>query len=312
MKIFRSLDDIQKNDNCVLTTGTFDGVHLGHQSIIRTLHDSVSDQNECVTIVTFEPHPQFVVKSPQKNNLRLLTTIEEKIEILQNLNVDRIIIVPFDEQFAQLSSHEFIEKILVQRIGFKKIIIGYDHAFGKDRQGNLEILEQLSKKYNYSIVVLPPFAVNGEIISSTKIRNLLSKGDVESAAKYLGRNYRLAGEVITGEGRGRTINIPTANLKPLSRDKLIPKDGIYAVWAELENQKFKAVLYIGVKPTFAYYQQTIELHIFDFSGDLYGEIIEIEFRAKIRDDHHFDRIEKLIEQIEIDKQRTLQILTNEY
>jgi len=312
MKIFRSLDDVQKNDNCILTTGTFDGVHLGHQSIIRALHNSMSDQNECVTIVTFEPHPQFVVKSPPKNNLRLLTTIEEKISILQNLNVDRIIILPFDDKFAQLSSQEFIEKILVQQIGFKKIIIGHDHAFGKDRQGNIDILEQLSSKYNYSIVALPPFAVNGVIISSTKIRHLLSNGDVERAAEYLGRNYRLTGEVVKGEGRGRTLNIPTANLKPLSGDKLIPKDGIYAVWARLGNQKFKAVLYIGSKPTFSYHQQAIELHIFDFSGDLYGKILEIEFKAKIRDDYYFDHVDKLVEQIKIDKERSLKILIDEY
>lgn len=312
MKIYRSLDDVQKNDNCILTTGTFDGVHLGHQSIIRTLHNSKSHQNECVTIVTFEPHPQFVVKSPQKNNLKLLTTIEEKISILEDLNIDRIIILPFDKNFAQLSSKEFIEKILVKRIGFKKIIIGYDHAFGKDRQGNNEILELLSKRYHYSIVVLPPFSVNGVIISSTKIRHLLSSGDVERAAEFLGRNYRLSGEVVKGEGRGRTLNIPTANVKPLSSDKLIPKDGIYAVWAHQGDKKYKAVLYIGFKPTFSYHRQSIELHIFDFSGDLYGKIIDIEFKAKIRDDYHFDRIEKLIEQIEIDKQRTLQILTNAY
>jgi len=312
MRIFRSLDDVQRDDNCILTTGTFDGVHLGHQSIIKTLHKSVSHQNECVTIVTFEPHPQFVVKPPQKNNLRLLTTIEEKISILESLNIDRLIVLTFDEKLAQLSSQKFIENILVTRIGFKKIIIGYDHAFGKDRQGNYEILQRLSKKYNYSIIVLPALSVDDVIISSTQIRQLLSSGDVELAAKYLGRNYRLTGKVIKGEGRGRSLNIPTANLKPISTEKLIPEDGIYAVWARIERQQFKAVLYIGFKPTFAFKHRAIELHIFNFFGDLYGQIIEIEFKAKIRDDYHFDNVGKLIEQIENDKQKTLTILTNEY
>jgi len=312
MRIFRSLDDVQRDDNCILTTGTFDGVHLGHQSIIKTLHKSVSHQNECVTIVTFEPHPQFVVKPPQKNNLRLLTTIEEKISILESLNIDRLIVLTFDEKLAQLSSQKFIENILVTRIGFKKIIIGYDHAFGKDRQGNYEILQRLSKKYNYSIIVLPALSVDDVIISSTQIRQLLSSGDVELAAKYLGRNYRLTGKVIKGEGRGRSLNIPTANLKPISTEKLIPEDGIYAVWARIGRQQFKAVLYIGFKPTFAFKHRAIELHIFNFFGDLYGQIIEIEFKAKIRDDYHFDNVGKLIEQIENDKQKTLKILTNEY
>lgn len=311
MRIFRSLEDIHRDDCCILTTGTFDGIHLGHQSIIKSLHDSVSHDDECVTIVTFEPHPQFVVKSPKRNGLKLLTTIEEKISILEDLKIDRLIIISFDEKFAQLSSQEFIEKILVKRIGFKKIIIGYDHAFGKNRQGNYEILERLSKQYNYSIIVLPAFSLDGVIVSSTKIRKLLLIGDVELAAKYLGRNYRLTGKVIRGEGRGRTLNIPTANIEPISNEKLIPKDGIYAVWARLGDQNYKAVLYIGTKPTFAFNDRTIELHLFNFSGNLYGHTLEIEFKARIRDDYHFEKVEKLIKQIEHDKEKTLEILSKD-
>jgi len=308
MKIFRSLDEIRRNDNCVLTTGTFDGVHLGHQSIIETLIKSVYHQGECSTIVTFEPHPQFVVRSPKRDNLRLLTTIDEKISILERSKIDRLIILPFDQNFAQLSSEEFIENILIKKIGFNKIIIGYDHAFGKDRQGNYEILKELSKKYNYSITVMPPLSVDGVIVSSTGIRKLLGNGNVELAAKCLGRNYHLSGSVIRGEGRGKTLNIPTANIKPIAIEKLIPKDGVYAVWAKFENQKFKAVLYIGTKPTFFNKDRSIELHLFSFSGNLYGKKLEIEFKAKIRDDCYFEKVEKLIKQIEIDKQKTLEIL----
>lgn len=310
MKIFRNLDEIQRNDKCVLTTGTFDGVHLGHQSIIEALHKTVDQQNECITIVTFEPHPQFVVTPPKKDHLRLLTTIDEKISILQKLKIDRLIILPFDNDFAQLSSQEFIENILVKKIGFRKIVVGYDHAFGRHRQGNYLILEELSKEYNYSIIVMPPLAVDGVIISSTRIRKLLSNGEVQLAAKYLGRNYNLIGRVIKGQGRGRTLNIPTANIEPISSEKLIPKDGIYAVWARLGSKKLKAVLYIGLRPTFSHKDRTIELHLFDFSGNLYGHILEIEFIAKIRDDYQFDQIEKLVKQIEIDKKKTLEILTN--
>ena len=311
MKIFKSLDEIKRDDCCILTTGTFDGVHRGHQAIIKNLQYSVSQDNECVTIVTFEPHPQFVIKSPQKNGLKLLTTIEEKILILEDLKIDRLIIVPFTEKFAQLSSQQFIENILVKKIGFKKIVIGYDHAFGKNRQGNYEILEQLRQKYGYSIVVLSAFSLDGVIVSSTKIRKLLLTGKVELASKYLGRNYRLKGKVIRGEGRGRTFNIPTANIEPVSREKLIPKDGIYAAWARLGGQVYKAVLYIGTKPTFAFNRRTIELHIFNFSGNLYGQTLEIEFKTRIRDDFHFEHVEQLIKQVEKDKEKTLEILTNE-
>jgi len=308
MRIFTSLDDVKWDDNSILTTGTYDGVHLGHQSIIKALQNSVSADNECVTIVTFEPHPQFVIKSPKRNGLKVLTTIDEKIAILQNLKVDRLIVIPFDEKFAQLSSQEFIENILVKRIGFKKIIIGYDHAFGKNRQGNFEILDNLGKKYHYSITVLPAFSLDGVIVSSTKIRKLLSIGDVELAAKYLGRNYCLTGRVIKGEGRGRILKIPTANIEPMSSDKLIPRDGIYAALARIADRIYKAVLYIGTKPTFSFNNHVIELHILDFSGNLYGQALEIEFKARIRDDYHFEQVDKLIEQIEQDKSTTREIL----
>ncbi len=310
MRIFRNLDEVKKDDRCILTTGTYDGVHRGHQSIIKTLHDSVSHQKECVTVVTFEPHPQFVVKSPKRNGLKLLTTVDEKISILEDLKIDRLIILPFDENFAQLSSLEFIENILVKRIGFTKIIIGYDHAFGKNRQGNFEILERLSHQYNYSIIVCPAFSLDGVIISSTKIRKLLAIGDVELAAKYLGRNYRVTGKIVRGEGRGRTLNIPTANIAPISKEKLIPGDGIYAVRARWNAQIYKGVLYIGTKPTFDFNQHTIELHIFDFSENLYDQTIEVEFRAKLRDDRHFETAEQLVKQIKLDKKRALEILGN--
>ncbi len=310
MKIFRNLDDVEHKANCVLTTGTFDGVHLGHQSIIRTLHDYAKERGGNVTIITFEPHPQFVVNTAQKNGLRLLTTIEEKIDILQQFEIDRLIVIPFDTKFAQLSSSQFIEQILVKKIGFQTIVIGYDHAFGRDRQGNFEALDQLSHRYGYEIIVCPPFEMDGVIISSTKIRKLLASGDVEQAARYLGRNYRLTGSVVPGEGRGRTLNIPTANLTPISEQKLIPLDGIYAVWARLRSGRYPGVLYIGSKPTFAFKRQTIELHILDFAGDLYGQKIEIEFVARIRDDQQFDNATKLVERIEQDKMAARAILVD--
>ncbi len=310
MEIFRDLDSLHVNKNCVLTIGTFDGVHLGHQSIIDMLKEKAREKTCCTTIVTFEPHPQFVIQPKKKNGIKLLTLIDEKIEILDKLNIDRLIIIPFTQEFSQLSSQEFIENILLAKIGFKHIIIGYDHAFGKNRDGNQELLKCLSDKYKYEISVVPPFLYENIVISSTKIRKIISNGDVATAAKYMGRNYRIAGKVIHGEGRGKTLKIPTANIQPFSNQKLIPKKGIYAVWAHLGERKLRGVLYIGTKPTFAQKKISIELHIFDFDEDLYDKSIFLELKNRIRDDVKFDRVEKLIQQIEIDKKKTLELLNN--
>lgn len=307
MEVFRDLTGLSRNPDCVITTGTFDGVHLGHQSIIRRLHEE-AQPGWCTTIVTFEPHPQFILKRQRHSELKLLSTIEEKIAIFETFRIDRLIVLTFDAAFARLSSRQFVEDILVNKIGFKKIIIGYDHAFGRDRLGNQEILTELSQQYHYSIITLPPLAMDSVVISSTRIRNLLAAGNIEQATRFLGRRYRLSGEVIQGEGRGRTLSVPTANIKPSSSEKLIPKHGIYAVYAHQGAKTYKAVLYIGTKPTFSYPEQSIELHLFDFAGDLYGQMLSIEFVARIRDDVQFENSEQLIQQIAIDKKRTLEIL----
>jgi riboflavin kinase/FMN adenylyltransferase len=311
MEIVRNLEKLRRDSNCIITTGTFDGVHRGHQSIIQILCENAKQIQGCTTIVTFEPHPQFVIKRDQKNELKLLTTIDEKIAIFESLAIDRLIILEFDEKFAQLNSHDFIESVLIQKIGFNRIIIGYDHAFGRDRQGNQKVLEELSKRYHFPITVVPPFSMAGTIISSTQIRRLLRDGDIEQATNFLGRDYQLTGSVIKGEGRGRTLDIPTANLEPNSSEKLIPGDGIYAVWAQLTDRWHKGVLYIGSRPTFSHKDRSIELHVFDFSGNLYGATITVKFKAKIRDDYQFDNIEALLKQIENDKKKTLAILSKD-
>ena len=309
MKIYKNVNELDRL-KCVLTTGTFDGIHLGHQTIIKRLCEIAKANHQCSTVVTFEPHPQFVIKPNRKPDLKLLTTLEEKIAILEQAQVDRLIIIPFTNEFSQLTSTSFIEDILIKKIGFSQIIIGYDHAFGKDRQGNIEILKELSTVYNFSIIKIPPFTIGDTIISSTKIRKLISQGDIELAARYLGRNYKLKGTVIKGEGRGRQYNIPTANIKPVSGDKLIPQTGIYAGWVKFKGKKYKSVIYIGTKPTFSFDDLSFEVHLFDFKGELYGESLEIEFKTKLRDDQKFKDTESLVEQIELDKKRSLEILIN--
>ncbi len=309
MEIITSLENIKQKTNCVLTTGTFDGVHLGHQSIINQLHKTASSINACATVITFEPHPQFVLKPNRKTELKLLTTLEEKISIFDKLQIDRLIILPFTNELSNLTSQEFVENILIQKIGFKSIIIGYDHAFGKGRSGNIKILSALKEKYNYSIIQMTPFAFNDIIISSTKIRQLILSGNVSLATKYLGHEYKLAGKVIRGEGRGKTFSIPTANISPLSGKKLIPQNGIYAGMVTLKNQKYKASIYIGKKPTFSNNRLFIEAYLFEFDGNIYDDIIELEFFERIRDENKFENVEKLYTQIEEDKKKTLEILS---
>ncbi len=311
MIIHRDLEKIERK-NCVLTIGTFDGVHLGHQTIIREVIKSSHTLRSCATLVTFEPHPQFVLRPDKKPVLKLLTTLEEKISILEQAGLDRLIVIPFTKKLSKLSSTQFIEEILIRKIGFNKIIIGYDFAFGKDREGNFQVLQQLSNKYHYSIEQMPPFSFDTVIISSTKIRKLLAEGQVARAASLMKRNYRLSGTVIHGEGRGRHFNIPTANLKPLSADKLIPQAGIYAGWIKWEQQKYQAVVYIGTKPTFDFKTQTIEVYIFEFEQDLYKKELEIEFVEKIRDDQKFDSPDLLYKQIEMDIIKTRELLSTKY
>ena len=310
MEIISNLEYLKANKNCIITTGTFDGVHLGHQSIINKLHDTAAKTRACSTVVTFEPHPQFVLIKNRETELKLLTTLKEKIAIFEKLKIDRLVILPFTNELSNLTSEEFIENILIKKIGFNSIILGYDHAFGRDRSGNIKVLERLREKYDYSIIQMPPFSIGYTIISSTKIRRLISSGNVSLAAKYLGRKYKFAGRVIKGEGRGKIFSTPTANISPLSDKKLIPQDGIYAGWVIFKNTKYKTIIYIGEKPTFSYKNLSIEAHLFNFDGNIYNELIEVEFTEKIRDDFKFDNAEKLYEQIERDKKKTLEILSN--
>ena len=310
MEVISRLEDLKQNRNCVITTGTFDGVHLGHQSIINKLNETALSEKACATVITFEPHPQLVLKNKREPELKLLTTLEEKVSIFEKLKIDRLVILPFTHELSNLSSEDFVENILIQKIGFKSIIIGYDHAFGRGRSGNINVLSKLKCKYHYSIIQMTPYSCDDNIISSTKIRQLISSGKMSLAVKFLGREYKLAGRVIKGEGRGKQFSIPTANIVPLSDKKLIPQNGIYAGWVKFKNKRYETVIYIGKKPTFSYNDMSIEAYLFNFNGNLYKKIIEIEFVEKIRDDLKFDNAEKLYQQIERDKKKTLEILSN--
>jgi len=300
MKIFNQISDCNGLKNPVLTLGMFDGIHLGHQAIIHQLNEIAKKINGESVLLTFEPHPRVVLgKNP--DDVQLLTTLDEKIELLEKSGLDNLIIHPFTREFSQLNSEEFVENLLCGKIGIHTILIGYDHHFGKNREGNFEQLQNLSKKLNFNLVKLDEVKSDGLHLSSTQIRNALWRGDVEFARKGLGRNYSLSGKVVHGDKIGRTLGFPTANLE-IEKYKLIPKNGVYLVKVHIQNHIYKGLLSIGTRPTVTNSnEKRVEVFILDFNEEIYDETISLEFIELIRDDMKFDSLEELIEQMNLDK-----------
>ncbi|MFH2029535.1 MAG: bifunctional riboflavin kinase/FAD synthetase [Bacteroidota bacterium] len=309
MLIIRNLSTVKKTDKRVLTLGTFDGVHKAHQKIFKSVKDCSLKNDFTSMVVTFEPHPRTVVSKDFK--VHLLSTLEEKVEIAEKSGIDELLVLDFTPEFAQQSYKEFIENILVNKVGFKHIIIGHDHKFGKDRFGNEEKLSELGEKFGFTVKVESEVLFNNEVISSTKIRNYLLQGNLSDAGKFLGRNYIFAGIVVKGERRGRILGFPTANIEVSYKNKLIPKIGVYAVKCTIENEIVLGVMNIGVRPTFGKHGDlVIEVHLFNFSSDIYGADIRVEFLKRLRDEKKFESKEELIYQIERDKKEAIQIIGN--
>ncbi|MBN2093673.1 bifunctional riboflavin kinase/FAD synthetase [candidate division KSB1 bacterium] len=314
MEIYRDLSVIEHNPNAVITVGMFDGVHRGHQALIEKVQKKASQINGLSTIITFSPHPQLILYPEQTRNIWLVTSDEEKIAIMENLGIDRLIILKFTNTFAQLSARAFIEKILVEKIGFKVIVIGHDHHFGKSRTGDVELLRQLSIQYDFQIELADVIRIDEEIVSSTCLRQLIRAGNVSRVKQFLGRNYTFKGEVVSGEKRGRVMNFPTANLVPINPQKLIPKDGIYAVTVKVGSEKYLGALNTGIRPTFPGASRSIEVNLLNFSGDLYGRILEVEFLAFIREELKFQDMAQLVAQMQKDvnyvRQNFAQVINN--
>ncbi len=308
MQVFWDINNIIRNENSILTVGTFDGIHLGHQFILKELKIRAANRGAQTTLVTFKPHPQLVLKTPNKPGLLILTTIEEKIEILQSLSINRLVVIEFTKEFSNTSSFNFVRKILFEKIGFCEIVLGHDHAFGKNRTGDIDTVRSLGKELSFSVAELPAYNVNGAVVSSTLIRSMLKSGNVKESNNALGRNYLFSGEVVKGDDRGRSLNFPTANIKPDSRDKLRPGDGVYAGYVHLGNEKFKGMMNIGMKPTFNSSQRSMEVNIFDFNKNIYGEKLTIEFVDRIRDEIRFSNADELSKQLYKDKEKSLNIL----
>jgi riboflavin kinase / FMN adenylyltransferase len=307
MKIYHGLDDFIKLDYAVVTSGTFDGVHIGHQKILNRLKEIAQTYSGETVVITFWPHPRLVLH-PEETSLKLLNTFEEKAELLKDHGINHLVRIPFTKEFSQLSSEEFISKILVETIGTKKLVIGYDHHFGKNREGSFDQLKENAPKYGFEVEEIPRQDVDHIGVSSSIIRRALEEGDIETATPLLGKPYSLTGRVVPGDKLGRILGFPTANIEIDTRYKLIPSDGIYAVTVRYEHDAFNGMMYIGNRPTINGSKRNIEVNIFDFNTDIYGESITIYFHKLLRQDSKFHDLEELKRQLFQDKETALKYL----
>jgi riboflavin kinase/FMN adenylyltransferase len=307
MKIYQQLTDFHPPHFSVVTSGTFDGVHLGHQKILRRLHELASSKQGETVLLTYWPHPRLILQ-PQDKSLRLLSTLSEKVKLLEEMGVDHLIILPFTEESSQMSSDDFIRSILVEKIQTKTLVIGYDHKFGKNREGSFEYLQSHSHLFGFAIEEISRQDVDDLGVSSTKIRTALAQGDISTANKYLGRPYDLSGQVVKGQQIGRSLGFPTANIQIADDYKLLPRDGAYAVHAEVNSIQYKAILNIGDRPTVDGEKKTIEAHLIDFEGDLYGQELRVYFQEFLREEKKFESLDALKNQLVVDRERAIFIL----
>lgn len=307
MIIYQGLDDIQPLPNAVVTSGTFDGVHRGHQTILARLTEVAKASNGESVLITYWPHPRTVV-SNDSQNLKLLTTLDEKADLIDLAGVDHLVIIPFTRSFSQLTSEEYINQILIKKIGTKKLVIGYDHRFGRDREGGFEYIKAHQHEYGFEVEEIPRQDVDAVGVSSSKIRAALNEGNIRTANQFLNRPYSLTGTIVKGRQLGRTIGFPTANMQVDDAAKLIPANGVYAVSVEYGGQTLGGMLNIGFRPTVAGTHQTIETYIFDFDKDIYGEHMTLRFREFLRPEQKFDGLPALVAQLKRDEEAARAVL----
>jgi riboflavin kinase/FMN adenylyltransferase len=308
LKVYRHINEFIPCKNPVVTTGTFDGLHIGHKTILNRIKKLAEESNGETVVLTFFPHPRMVL-FPDNKDLKLIDTIDERIEFLEKEGIDHLIVHPFNREFSRLSSVEFVREILVNKLGAKKLVIGYNHQFGRNREGSFEHLKEYSALYGFDVEEIPAKLVDDVDVSSTKIRNALLAGDISTANNYLNRNFTLSGKVNHGNKIGRDIGFPTANIHVSESYKLIPANGVYAVKAWYNKCAYNAMLNIGYRPTFNTESNIkIEVHIFDFDADIYEQILKIEFIERIRDEKKFNNTEELKSQLLLDKKAALNIL----
>ena len=308
MKTFNSISTYKSYKKSIVTIGTFDGVHIGHKKILeKIIHNSKIHDCESV-VLTFFPHPRMILQ--ENSEIKLLNTVNEKIELFDNLGLDNLIIHPFDEEFSKLSAEEFVKTILVDQLKIKKIIIGHDHRFGRNRTANIEDLIIYGEKYNFEVEQISAQELNDIAVSSTKIRNSILDGNIELANNYLGYNYYFSGTVTKGKQLGRTINFATANINVIENYKLIPKNGVYIVSSFYNNKIIFGMMNIGNRPTVSGENTTTEVHFFNFDEDLYDAYLTISVLRRLRDEVKFNSIDDLKKQLEIDKHNSLMYLSD--
>jgi riboflavin kinase/FMN adenylyltransferase len=304
LEVHRSISEFPADGGYALTIGTFDGVHEGHKRILRKLVERAREKGVGSVLLTFVPHPRMVLAPDSE--IRLLTTLDEKRELLAKEGLDHLIVQPFTKEFASMEPDRYVREVLVQGIGMEKLVIGYDHEFGKGRKGDLSTLERLAPEHGFEVEEIPAHLIDDVDVSSTKIRNALFEGDVRTANRYLGQPYSLTGEVVKGDGKGRDLGYPTANLRIPEAYKLVPAHGVYAVEVLSKGERRGGMLNIGYTPTLHDRDHpTIEVHIFGVDEELYGERISLEFIDRIRDEEEFEGAEGLRQRLHLDKEQAL-------
>ncbi len=302
MLVYRNTDLLPDFRNAVLTIGTFDGVHSGHQQVIAQMKKRAADVNGETIIITFDPHPRTIINAA--SGIRLINTLDEKIELLSDKGIDHLVIVPFTEEFAQLSAEDYISRFLIRYFKPHTLIIGYDHHFGKGRAGNYSLLQLHTSTYNYQLMEIPAHVLDSISVSSTRIRQAVEQGDMDIANSLLAYTFFFSGEVVEGNKLGRTIGYPTANLIVKEKSKLIPGDGVYAVDVESSDEPdkiYRGMMNIGFRPTVDGTKRMIEVNIFGFNRDIYGKTLRIFVRKFLRSEIKFSGLEELKEQLARDK-----------
>lgn len=307
LKLFHSLSEYKAAKKSIVTIGTFDGVHIGHKLILEKLIQNAKERDCESVVLTFFPHPRMVLQ--ESSDVKLINTIEEKSELIGNIGIENLIIHPFDQKFSRLTAEEFVKTILVDLLNIKKIIIGYDHRFGRNRTANIDDLIVYGKQYDFEVEQISAQEINDNAVSSTKIRNAILEGNISLANKYLGYNYTFSGEVVKGKQLGRTIGFPTANIQIKESYKLIPKNGVYIVKSNYDGNTIFGMMNIGNRPTVNGENQTIEVNFFDFDEDIYNKIISIEILDFIREEQKFDSLDSLKSQLNKDQQTSLSYIS---
>ena len=312
MNIYRDINEVKKDKNTVISVGTFDGVHRAHRQIIQKVTGITNDNNARSLIITFDPHPQEVLKT-RTPDIKQLTITEEKLKLFESLGIENVLVIRFTMEFSKTTARDFYEKLIYSKIGISYLVVGYDHGFGKDREGNLKMLDRLGKELGFSIHRVEEIDVDGAPVSSTRIRKFLSDGEIEKANSLLGYDYSFEGIVVEGDKQGRSLGFPTANIKPVAENKAMPKDGVYTVRIGINGSTYYGMMNIGFRPTLTEgVRKLIEVNIFDFDGSIYGEKINISFLKRLRDERKFSSRDELIEQLHNDKEASLSFLNEHF